>query len=168
MRFLFLASVLLISAVAPAQDIPAAPEVLGPAAPTLGSQLLAMVASPAGIGGISAIVATVLGLIFGANEVRRRRVALGVYHAFHIVEDAAAETDGEDALDKVAAGLKAVDQYMVANGWRPLKPGEQVVAKLGFSSMNGKDKIDEKVSAAAMIAADEARAAAKANPPPAS
>lgn len=124
-----------------------------PAAPGIGQHLLDLVLSPAGLAmGVGAI-GSVLGLIFGASEVRRRRVALGVYHAFHVVEDAAAETEGTDALDKAAAGLKALNEWMVAQGWRPLKPGEEVVAKLGFTALNGQTKVSEKVAAAAVEAA---------------
>lgn len=124
-----------------------------PAAPSIGQHLLDLVLSPSGLGtGLGAIV-TVVGLIFGANEVRRRRIALGVYHAFHVVEDAAAETEGTDAFDKVTAGLKALNEWMVAQGWRPLKPGEEVVAKLGFTALNGATKVSEKVAAAAVEAA---------------
>lgn len=124
-----------------------------PAAPGIGQHLLDLVLSPAGLAmGIGA-VGSVLGIIFGVNAVRRRRVALGVYHAFHVVEDLAAETEGEDALDKATAGLKALNEWMVANGWRPLKPGEEVVAKLGFTALNGQTKLAEKAAAAAVEAA---------------
>ena len=142
-RFAFLA---LLPAVALAQAA-------APAAPGIGQHLLDLVLSPAGLAmGVGAI-GSVLGLIFGASEVRRRRVALGVYHAFHVVEDASAETEGTDALDKAAAGLKALNEWMVAQGWRPLKPGEEVVAKLGFTALNGATKVSEKVAAAAVEAA---------------
>lgn len=82
------------------------------------------------------VLVSVLGFFLGSSELRRRRVALAVFHAFHIAEDIANETPGEDAFDKVAAGLKAADDYMKANGWRALKPGEAEVAKLQFKSMN--------------------------------
>src|SRR5688572_590680 len=80
-----------------------------------------------------------LGLLLGGAEVRRRRVALAVYHAFHIVEDIGREKVGDDVFDKAAAGLKAADDYMKANGWRALKPGEQEVALLGFKSLHGEN-----------------------------
>lgn len=144
-------------------DIPAAPEVLGPVAPNVGSTLLNMLLSPAGIGGLATLIGGVLALVFGANEVRRRRVAMAVYHAFHVVEDISKETD-TDVDDKVAAGLKALDAYMLANGWRALKPGEVELAKLGFSALNGSEKVQTKIQAAAIEAATKAVAV----PPPAS
>lgn len=141
-------------------------EVLGDVAtkpPTLGDKLTALVTSEAGLGTIATIVLGALGGILGTNEIRRRRVALGVYHAFHIVEDLSKETDNT-VDDKIAAGLKAADDYLRANGWRALKPGELEVAKLGFQSLNGASKLAEKVAAAAQVTATEALAK-PANPP---
>lgn len=117
------------------------------------SALLGMVLSAKGLGVMASIVAVVLGAVGINNEVRRRRLALGAYYAFHIVEDLAAETEGEDALDKVAAGLKALDSYFLANGFRPPKPGEQEVAKLQFTALNGAQQAAIKVQAAAIDAA---------------
>lgn len=128
-------------------------EVIPAPAPTIGGKLLDLVTSPTGLGTIATIVLGALGGLLGTNEIRRRRVALGVFHAFHIVEDIGAEIPGDDAFDKVARGLKAADDYLVANGWRPLKPGEQQVAKLGFQSLNGASKLAEKVQTAALEAA---------------
>lgn len=75
------------------------------------------------------------------TAVRRRNVALAVYHAFHIVEDLASTNDSgsavDKALDKAAAGLRAADEWLKLNGWRPLKPGEKEVAALSFKSMHG-------------------------------
>lgn len=120
--------------------------------PSLGQTLLDMLLSPSGIAMLVGAVGSVLGLVLGADVVRRRRVALAAYHAFHIVEDLASETDNK-VDDKVAEGLKALDAYLVANGWRPLKPGETEVAKLTFTSLNGSSKLAEKVTAAAIEAA---------------
>lgn len=125
-------------------------------APTIGGKLLELVTSPAGLGTIATVVMGALGALLGSNEIRRRRVALGVFHAFHIVEDIGAEIPGDDAFDKVARGLKAVDDYLKANGWRPLKPGELEVAKLGFQSLNGASKLAEKVTANAQVEATKA------------
>jgi len=87
---------------------------------------------------------TLLGAILSIGAVgtfltaqRKRRIALATYHAFHIVEDIDAETGGTmGAVQKVDQGLKALDAYMLAQGWRPAKEGEQQVAKLTFTSMN--------------------------------
>lgn len=137
---------LMLAATADSQDGAVAP------APGVGDKLLELVLSPAGFGTIASMVGGVLALIFGANEVRRRRVALAVYHAFHVVEDLSKETD-TTADDKVAAGLRALDSYLVANGWRPLKPGEEQLAKLGFQSLNGAQVLAEKVAANAQLEA---------------
>jgi hypothetical protein len=96
--------------------------------------------------------------------VRRRRIALAAYHAFHVVEDLAAETT-TTADDKVAAGLQALDAYLLANGWRPAKAGEQEVAKLEFQALNGEAKAEEKVRTNAAVAAAEATTATAPTPP---
>lgn len=85
------------------------------------------------------VVSAVLGLaaMFVSGEVRRRRVALAVYHAYHIVVDIDHEASGNSTLDKIATGLKAADDWMIANKWRPLTTEEQDVAKLDFKAING-------------------------------
>src|SRR5690554_5402193 len=85
---------------------------------------------------VTAILGLVAGLI-GANVVRRRRIALATYHAFHIVQDIADETPGKDAADYIAAALKAANDYMVKNGWRPLKEGEKALVEVGVQSLKG-------------------------------
>lgn len=93
--------------------------------------------------GIASIVGTLAALVFGVwklSDLRKKQVATGAYYAFHMVEDIAATTENT-VDDKVAAGLKALDAYMLAQGWRPLKPGEQEVAKLTFSAMHGAQKV---------------------------
>lgn len=71
---------------------------------------------------------------------RKRQVALAAFHGFHITEDLVAECDKTSKafpyLTKAEAGLKAADDYMKAQGWRPLKAGEQAAAQLTFKSMN--------------------------------
>lgn len=135
-----------LAATADSQDGAVAP------VPTAGAKLLELVLSPSGFGVIASVLGSVLALIVGTAEVRRRRVALAVYHAFHVVEDVSKETD-TTADDKVAAGLRALDSYLVANGWRPLKPGEEQLAKLGFQSLNGAQALAEKVAANAQVSA---------------
>lgn len=143
----------------PAAPVPAMPVVTQPAVPGFGEMLLGMLLSPSGLGTIATVIGGVLALIFGANEVRRRRVALAVYHAFHVVEDFSAETD-TNVDDKIAAGLKALDTYMLSNGWRPLKPGEVELAKMGFTALNGQTKVAEKIAANAQVEAVNLLAAA--------
>lgn len=100
--------------------------------------------------GIASVVLTVLGLIAGAaglSAQRKRQIAIVTEHAFHGVEDFAATTEnGID--DKVAAGLKIADEWMRAQGWRPLRPNETEVVKLGFSALNGATKVSEKIATA--------------------
>lgn len=85
---------------------------------------------------VGALMTVAAGFV-GTKEIRRRRIALAAYYAFNIVKDLADETPGPDALDKVAAGLKAADDYMKANGWRALKPGEAELAKLSIKAFRG-------------------------------
>ena len=100
--------------------------------------------------GIASVVLTVLGLIAGAaglSAQRKRQIAIVTEHAFHGVEDFAATTENT-IDDKVALGLKLADEWMRAQGWRPLKPNEAEVVKLGFSALNGQTKVAEKVAEA--------------------
>lgn len=142
--------VLMLPLAAFAQTAEAAP------GPTAGQRMLELLMSPAGMGIVGGIVTAVLGL-FGfntasaVNERRRLRVAQGASIAFHVVEDIGAMIDGEDGFDKVARGLKEVDAWFVANGWRPLKPGEQERVKAQFQAMNGASKLAEKVGAAVAV-----------------
>jgi len=115
-------------------------QVTAPASPFAG--LLDQFLSPSGIASIVGALAAFVFGVWKLGDVRKKQVATGAYYAFHLVEDLAATTENT-IDDKVAAGLKALDQYMVANGWRPLKPGEQEVAKLTFSAMHGAQKLAE-------------------------
>lgn len=131
--------------------------------------LLDQLLSPAGLGTLVAILGTVAGLLLGPSAVRRRRVALAVYHAYHIVNDVDNERN-DGVLDKPKEGLRAANEYMIANGWRPLKPGEEHVARLGFQSLHGEEIQRVKVQAAALnqalgAAEPPAALAAAGNPP---
>jgi len=106
--------------------------------------------SPTGIVTAIGVIGGVVGLLTGADVIRRRRVAAAVYHAFHVVEDIDTELNSEH-LDKVVAGLKAADDWMKANGWRALKPGEQEVAKLEFTALNGQMHAAAKVATEATV-----------------
>lgn len=104
-------------------------------APSLWSQLL----SPGNVALALGGALTLLGLLLGPSEVRRRRVAKAVYRAFQIVNDVDEER-GDAALDKPVAGLKAANEWMKANGWRELTLEEQALARLEFSAMHGEEK----------------------------
>ena len=115
--------------------------------------LLDLALSPSGLSALVLVLGGIAALVLGPSEVRRRRVAKALHHGFLIAEEIAAETEGEDVVDKVAAALKAADAYCVANGWRALKPGEVAVGKLEFSALNGAQKAAEKIQANALEAA---------------
>lgn len=136
--------------------LPALAQTSAPAAVGLGTQLLGFVLSPGGVVSLIAVLGTVLGLILGPSVIRRRRLAKGIYHSFHIAEDLHAEMPENATITKVQTALQALDQYMVANGWRELTPGEQALAKLGFSSLHGEDKVAEKLAVAAAQAGAQA------------
>lgn len=118
-------------------------------APSVFSGLVARFVTPEGI---ASIVVTVLGLVGGAlglSTLRKRQIAIVTQHAFHGVEDFAATTENT-VDDKIAKGLQIADEWMRAQGWRPLKPEEQAVVKLGFIALNGATKLAEKIQTAAI------------------
>ena len=142
-RFMFLAA-LAFPVLAFAQDT-------APAAPSIWTQLWGFVTSPAGLGLIGTLVTAVAGM-FGLSVVRKRQLALLAYHAFHIVNDIDNEL-GTDKLDKVVAGLKTANEWALAQGWRPLKPGEEQLVKLHFQALHGAEKQAVKVATEAALAA---------------
>jgi len=135
----------------------AAPPALAAEGTSPPDSILSSLLTPSVIGtGLSIIVGAV-GLFFGGQAwltARRKRIiATAAFHAFHIVEDWAALDESENAVDKVAKGFQVLDEWMRANGWRPLKHGEQELAKLEFKSLHGEQKVAEKVQEAALTAA---------------
>lgn len=153
-----LAVLALLWPIAALADVPGA----AVAAPSLVDGFLAALFTPGGLATVAGTLVSILALIGVNTEVRRRRVALAVYHAFHVVEDI--DNERNDAtLDKAVAGLAAVDRYMVANGWRPLHPGEQLVAEMGFKALNGVAAAQEKLQRA--VSSNDALAVAMMNAP---
>lgn len=114
-----------------------------------------------GLGGLLTLVAGALGTMKWLSERRKRIVAKVAHYAFLITEDAGNEIDGDDVFDKAAHALKVIDEYMVANGWRPLRPGEVAVAKLELSASHGAEVAKAKVAEAAAVAAVDAQAEAR-------
>ncbi len=109
--------------------------------------------TPANLLIVLGIVASIFGG-FKFFDVRwKRRIALAAFHAFHVVEDVGNEIEGTDGFDKSARFLAEVDRWFRANGWRPLKPGEQELAKIEASSMHGQQVAAVKVVEAAIAAA---------------
>jgi len=104
------------------------------------------------------------------SDRRKKQVATAAFHAFHIVEDIRAECDKNskafEYASKVEAGLAQVDKYMVANGWRPLRPGEEALAKLQFSSLNAQDNARKELAAAAASVVLPSSAPASTSPAP--
>lgn len=113
----------------------------------------------AGVGGVLALLG---GFQFFTAK-RKRILALAAFHAFHIVEDIDNEIDdgstAKATFDKAAAGLKQVDAYLVANGWRPMKPNEQPAAALALQAIHGGEVAKEKLVVAQAEAAVAAQAA---------
>lgn len=137
LKFLMVLSLMLfLPAVALAQAAPAA-------APGIGSQVLAFVLAHLTA---TVVVGTILPalLTFGGHYLsdrRKRQVATGVYYAAHIAADIDAELapgGAKNTADKVAAYLQQTDAWLLAHGWRPLKPGEQAAAALQAKAMVGK------------------------------
>jgi hypothetical protein len=141
-------AVLLFGCPAWAQDTAAA----AAPGPSLGSKLLELL-SPGTVGTVLSLVAGAIGGLAFLTARRKKFVALGAYYAFHIVEDIGNEIEGPDGFDKTAEYLKQLDAYMVANGWRPLKPGEQDLAKLTAQALHGAEVAKAKVAIAAAEAA---------------
>lgn len=119
------------------------------ASPSLGDALLGFL-TPGGVGAGLAVVLSLVGGLAFVTQRRKKLVALAAYHAFHIVEDIGNELEGEDGFDKTARYLAELDKYMVANGWRPLKPGEVEVAKMLASAQHGAEVAKAKVLAGAI------------------
>jgi hypothetical protein len=124
--------------------------------PTIGDKLLGFV-SPEGVLSILTMVGGAIGGLVWFTSRRKKLIALAAYHAFHIVEDIGLEIEGDDGFDKTARYLKELDAFMVANGWRQLKPGEVESAKLQAKALHGAEVAKAKVAAAAAVAATEAQ-----------
>lgn len=114
--------------------------------------LLEQFLSPAGVATALGVVLSAVGAIAWFTGRRKRLVALAAYHAFHIVEDVGNELEGEDGFDKTARYLRELDAFMVANGWRPLKPGEVASAKMQAQALHGVEVAKAKVAEAAALA----------------
>lgn len=84
------------------------------------------------------------------NEVRRRNVAIAIRHAYLAVEEIARLDTEKNLIDKAAAGLKAADDWMLAQGWRKLTENEKKIARLEFSAISGEEAARAKVVAQAI------------------
>ncbi|RYZ34268.1 MAG: hypothetical protein EOO71_39565 [Myxococcaceae bacterium] len=119
-----------------------APVALAQATTGAGSSILDAMFTPANIGIALGVIASGVGLFTGGawlTTTRKRRIAMAAYHAFHIVEDVASEDPADNGLDKASRGLKVIDDWMKANGWRAL-----------FRSLHGAQAAEVKVRAEAM------------------
>lgn len=114
------------------------------------SGVLSGVLTPENIGLAVGAILTLLGgwlAKLASTEIRRRNVATAIRHAYAIVEETARLDGRLTVLDKVSAGLKAADTWMVANGWRPLTDAEKQRAKLGFSEISGISHVQGAIAA---------------------
>jgi hypothetical protein len=141
-------------AVTLAQDVAAtAPAGLG----AIWVSALAWLLTPAGLSTAIAVLGGGATLIFGGKAiVWELRFAKFVKNAFNVVEDLNTDPALVGKLDKEAAGLKALNDLMVAKGWRPPTADEQAQAKLAFRVMNGEAEAATAVQANALIAAAQA------------
>ncbi len=121
--------------------------------------------SPAGLAGLIASILGIAAKFAWATEKRKRIIALAVKDTFAIVEDIGNEIDGDDGFDKVARGLRELDAYLLANGWRPANALEQEQAKKGFQVIHGNEVAKAKVLVAAATAVAENVAAADPSTP---
>ncbi|RKH86923.1 hypothetical protein D7Y21_19985 [Corallococcus sp. AB045] len=106
---------------------------------------------------IAIAAVSVIGLFSGVSwltETRKRCIALAVYHACHVMEDIKAECKAAGKsypfVDITEAALGNANEYMVANGWRTLKPREQASATLQFKSLHGEAKVQEQALSVAL------------------
>lgn len=88
------------------------------------------------LSGITLVLGALGGFAFFSGK-RKRIVALAILRGYQIVEDIGNELEGEDGFDKAARAMKEIDNWMLANGWRPLKPGEKAAAELELKALHG-------------------------------
>ncbi|MBN8472312.1 hypothetical protein JYJ95_37905 [Corallococcus exiguus] len=134
-----------------------APVALAQASTGASSSILDALLTPTNI---AIAVVSVIGLFAGVSwltDTRKRRIALAVYHAFHAMEDVKAEckASGKDYpfVTITEAALGKANEFMIANGWRPLKPREEASATLQFSSLHGEQKVQERAQEKALTVA---------------
>lgn len=97
------------------------------------------------VGGLMALVALIV-----KGALRRRIVALATYHAYHIAKTIGEEIPGKDPAEFIALVLERADDYMKANGWRPLKEHEKEAAAMMAQSIEGQTKVASKVASEAI------------------
>lgn len=150
---------LLTVTLAQGEVIPAPP----PAPPSVFGELAAKFLTPSGVMALVGTILTLIGGFVGFSVNAKRRVALGAYHAFAVVEDIAAET--ETPIDnKAVPFLAALNQYFLANGWRAPKPNEVQHALLLAKQLNGEEKAKEKIAVNAQVEAARQLAANPSSP----
>lgn len=113
--------------------------------PSRVDRLLDAAMTPEGAALLLGALGSLLGGVVGTSAVRRRRVAKAVQAAYHLVEAVSSETPSP-LDDKAAEGLKQLNRYLVANGWREATPAEKALAELEFKALHGEDKRAEKVA----------------------
>jgi len=108
------------------------------------------------VGGIVAGVLAVAGGLLAkviTTSIRRRNVAIAIRHAYAAVEEIARLDERQNALDKVSVGLRELDKWLLAQGWRVATEQEKQVARLGFTAISGERHAAVKASTQAIAAA---------------
>lgn len=138
----------------------------GPAAPTsISGKIFEGLLSPGGMGVVLTTVLSIVGGLLAHNAIWKRRIALAAYHCFHVVEDIAADDESQNGIDKAAEFLKQLDGYCAANGWRPLKPADKILAQYQAQSMSGQTVVATAQAVAAAAAAPPSVVQLGAKPP---
>ena len=140
----------IVSFAAFGQEVPDAgmPAVAAPA-PVAAPSMLQTALQHITLENVVSVMLLVLGSLGGAGALSARRkeqIAIITDAAFHGVENLAGTT-ATPIDDKAAAGLKIANEWMLAHGWRKLRPDEEELVKLGFKSLNGETKVQEKIQA---------------------
>lgn len=108
--------------------------------------------SPSGILSVLGGLGGLTGLVAWLTQRRKKFIAYAIHHGFMIAENAGIEDDEEDSkVDKAAIALKAIDEWMLKNGWRPLTPEEKLIAELQLQAKHGEEVAKAKVQAATTV-----------------
>jgi hypothetical protein len=116
--------------------------VTAPSSSSVGAALLAFILAHLTEGTILAVLGYIGGRFLSRD--RERQVATAIFYAAHMAADIDIELapgGAKSTADKIAAYLKAADDYCLSHGWRALKPGEQLAAATKAQAIVGAGKI---------------------------
>lgn len=100
--------------------------------------LLGALGGPAGIGALVGALLLFLARKYLKTQAKEKLLKLGVEIAYIVMKEIAAKTDNK-VDDKFAIGLKALNDFMNANG-QQLTPVDEEKAKALFAQMTGAEK----------------------------